>query len=277
MKTLKYIPRTTLFFCLFVSLIGFEHLSCAEEIELPAKENFHLYLLAGQSNMAGRGQVSEQDKIPHPRVMMLTREGEWAPAVDPLHFDKSIAGVGPGKTFGIEMADDNENVVIGLIPTACGGSSITKWVPGAHHGQTESQPYDDAIVRTKRAMEDGVLKGVLWHQGEADVQGERAENYKACLIVLVDRFRTEFDDPNLPIIIGQLGQFPQKPWKSGTHKVDDAQQEFASETENAGFVSSDGLTCKSDNTHFNAESQREFGRRYAEVYREVTNPRQATN
>jgi hypothetical protein len=51
---------------------------------------FHLFLLAGQSNMAGRGKVEPQDAEPHPRVRMLDQAGNWVPAVDPLHFDKQF-------------------------------------------------------------------------------------------------------------------------------------------------------------------------------------------
>jgi hypothetical protein len=48
--------------------------STAEEpIKLPAKENFHLFLLVGQSNMAGRGMVDAQNKTPDPRVLMLNK------------------------------------------------------------------------------------------------------------------------------------------------------------------------------------------------------------
>ena len=70
---------------------------------------FHLFLLAGQSNMAGRGDVEEQDRVPHPRVFMLTKNNEWKPAVDPLHFDKSVAGVGLGKTFVKEGQEREKN------------------------------------------------------------------------------------------------------------------------------------------------------------------------
>ena len=49
----------------------------------------HLYLLIGQSNMAGRGEVAKEDRTPHPRVLKLDKKDEWVPAVDPLHFDKS--------------------------------------------------------------------------------------------------------------------------------------------------------------------------------------------
>ena len=74
-----------------------------DSIEIPAKEKFHLYLLVGQSNMAGRGKVTPEDKKPHERVLMLSKDLKWVPATDPMHFDKSIAGVGLGRTFGIEM------------------------------------------------------------------------------------------------------------------------------------------------------------------------------
>ena len=59
----------------------------------------HLFLLAGQSNMAGRGEVEAQDRATHPRIWMLDRHGQWVPAADPLHFDKPVAGVGPGLAF----------------------------------------------------------------------------------------------------------------------------------------------------------------------------------
>ncbi len=238
------------------------------DIELPSKENFHLYLLAGQSNMAGRGKVDPQDKVPSPRVLMLSKDGTWVPAVDPVHYDKSAAGVGPGRTFALALAEEEDDeVVIGLIPAACGGSSITTWVPGGYHNQTRSHPYDDALARTHRAMQDGTLKGVLWHQGESDVR--LGSGYKAKLKELIKRFRAEFNDPDLPIIIGQLGQFPERPWSKGRQAVDQSQREVAEEMDFVGFVSSDGLTDNPDHVHFNAESQREFGRRYAEVYLEV--------
>lgn len=89
-----------------------------------------MFLLAGQSNMAGRGTVTPQDRTPHPRVLMLNQAGEWVPAVDPMHFDKPVAGVGPGRTFGIAIAEANPGVTIGLIPCAVGGSPIDAWQPG---------------------------------------------------------------------------------------------------------------------------------------------------
>ncbi|HEX8916483.1 MAG TPA: sialate O-acetylesterase, partial [Humisphaera sp.] len=54
----------------------------------PAKDKFLLFLLVGQSNMAGRGKVEDEDRKPHPRVVSLDKAGQWVPAVDPIHFDK---------------------------------------------------------------------------------------------------------------------------------------------------------------------------------------------
>src|SRR5262245_25069657 len=65
-----------------------------------------IFLLIGQSNMAGRGKVEEQDRTPHARVFMLNKEMAWVPAVDPVHFDKpERIGTGLTKTFGIVVAE----------------------------------------------------------------------------------------------------------------------------------------------------------------------------
>lgn len=228
-----------------------------------------LFLLAGQSNMAGRGEVQPQDKEEHPRVWAMNAESEWEPAVSPIHFDKPIAGVGPGRTFGISMADHDSTAVIGLIPTAVGGSAIETWTPGGVHEGTGIHPYDAAIERTKAAMEDGELKAILWHQGEADCTPERAPQYKDRLIDLIRRFREDLGDPDLPFIIGQLGQFEGQTWSDARSTVNEAHIEVAAEVPNVAFVSSIDLTAKPDGVHFDAESAREFGRRYAEVYRKL--------
>jgi len=240
-----------------------------EAVKLPPKEKFHLYMLAGQSNMAGRGIVESQDIVPHPRVLMLNQDGKWVPAVDPIHYDKSAAGVGPGRTFGISLAESDKDIVIGLIPTSCGGSGIRTWSPGAHHDQTKSNPYDDAIARTHLALNDGSLKGILWHQGAADTGESSSKKYKERLGALINRFRAEFGDTRLPFIIGQQGVHKELPLNPGRQLVDNSGEQLAKELDFVGFVLSDGLTFNSDNVHFDAASQREFGRRYAKVYLEV--------
>jgi hypothetical protein len=115
-------------------------------------------------------------------------------------------------------------------------------------------------------MKSGVLKGILWHQGESDCGAEKSQTHEKELTELVKRFRTEFNDPTLPFVIGQLGQFESKPWSEGRKRVDQAQRNVAKNLPHCAFVSSDGLTSNSDIVHFNTESLHEFGRRYAAAY-----------
>ena len=238
----------------------------AATVKLPTKDKFFLFILAGQSNMAGRGKIAPQDQQVNPRVLTLNKDGQWVPAVDPIHFDKKLAGVGLGRTFGLLAAEKYPEVTIGLIPCACGGSSIKTWVPGGFHQQTHSYPYDDTLKRVKTALAAGTLKGILWHQGEADIS-MKPEQYTARLLELIARFRTEFNAPDVPVIIGQLGQF--KPWGEGTKGINRAHLAAAAGVGNGAFVSSDGLTCNPDNIHFDAVSQREFGRRYFAAWLKV--------
>ena len=246
--------------------VGFRCVKDINPINIIGKENFHLFLLAGQSNMAGRGIVTQKDKEIFPRVFMLSKEGKWLPAVDPIHYDKKVAGVGLGRSFAKALAEKSGDIIVGLVPAACGGSPISSWGPGGYHNQTDSYPYDDAIKRAKHAMKDGVLKGVLWHQGESDSHPERAGDYQQKLVNLIQRFRQDLDDSTLPFIIGQMGQFPENTWNDFKKIVNDAQLRISENGPNIGFVPSNGLSCKEDKVHFTAESLREFGKRYAKVY-----------
>ncbi|QDT31107.1 sialate O-acetylesterase [Thalassoglobus polymorphus] len=249
----------------------------AEEAAIPEKkENFHLFLLVGQSNMAGRGKVTPQDQQPHPRVLTLNKKQEWAPAVDPLHFDKpGIVGVGIGKTFGAEIASDNPDVTIGLIPCGVGGSPISSWQPGEFYKPTKSHPWDDAMERAKVALKHGTLKGILWHQGESDSKEGLAEIHEEKLHDLIQRFRSELNAPNVPFIAGQMGQFSERPWNDAKKMVDAVHQNLPSKVKNTAFASSDGLKHKGDKVHFDADSYRELGRRYADAYRRLTQPNDA--
>lgn len=242
-------------------------------MELPTKENFHLFLLAGQSNMAGRGVIELEDNIAHPRILMLTKEGTWAPATHPIHFDKAVAGVGLSKTFAEVLVGKNEDIVIGLIPAACGGSSIVTWEPGGYHTQTKSHPYDDAMDRVQLAMQVGRLKGILWHQGESDTKPGFSEFYEMRLRNLIDRFRENLNAPSLPFIIGQLGQFEKKPWNSHRIIVNNAHETVAKKIPGVRFVSSDGLTPNEDIIHFDTPSLQTFGKRYADAYLDLTSSR----
>lgn len=123
-----------------------------------------IYILMGQSNMAGRGKITDSLKGVHnPKVLMLDSNGQWVQAHHPVHFDKpSISGVGPGLSFGIAMSENTSNT-IALVPCAVGGTSIEKWLPGAYDKATNTHPYDDATKRITQAMKYGKVKGIIWH------------------------------------------------------------------------------------------------------------------
>lgn len=263
-------------FCLFTCVLvcaswnvsAQERSSAPEPAAIPDDPaQFHLFVLAGQSNMAGRGKVAAEDTQVDGRVWMLNESRQWVPAVDPLHFDKpKAAGVGLGRTFAIDYANAHPGIKVGLIPCAVGGSPITAWQPGGFHGQTKSHPWDDCVTRVNDAMQSGVLKGVLWHQGESDSNADAASKYEARSVELIARFRDTFAAPNLPFLIGQLGRFDGRPWNEHRESVDQTQQRIARTIPNCGFVSSVGLDHGGDHLHFDAESLREFGHRYYLVY-----------
>ena len=227
--------------------------------------NLELYLLIGQSNMAGRGQVGEEDQQPHPRVFALDQSLNWIPATEPIHFDKpAILGVGPGLAFGKAIAEARPDNEIGLIPCAAGGSPIATWTPGGYWYQTDSHPYDDALRRTRHAMEDGMLCGVIWHQGESDSTPERVLFYADRLCALIRSLREAFDNPTLPFVAGTLGDFFVERREEGK-QINQILRKLPEQVPHTACVESTGLVHKGDDLHFDTTSARELGHRYAEA------------
>jgi hypothetical protein len=240
-------------------------LIASSSLAAPApKAKFHLYLLAGQSNMAGRGAVEEIDRTPHPRVFSLNAKNEWIPATEPLHFDKKVAGVGPGFAFARAMADAEPDVVIGVIPCAVGGSPLSSWQPGAVDKATKTTPYDTAIRRAKLAMKDGTLKGVLWHQGESDCNAKAAPLYADLVQKTLERMRHDLGADDASVVVGALGDHILEKNPFG-QVINEALEQLPNHLTHCGFVSAAGLKQKGDHTHFDSASQREFGKRYADV------------
>lgn len=259
---------------IFTSLaLALANCLCAAEVPgKPSREKFQLFLLIGQSNMAGRGQIEDVDRVVHPRVLMFTKDKTWAPALDPLHFDKPIAGVGLGSTFGRVLADSDPSVTIGLIPCAVGGTPLVRWQKGGDLWQ-------QAIERAKLAMRDGTLRGVLWHQGEADsAKAETAESYAARLSQMVRDLRVELESPHVPFVAGKLGEFLKETRADGTKSlwrtVNAQIEQLPQLVEHAAVVESTGLQHKGDDVHFDSASLRTFGRRYAEAWRKLQSAKQ---
>jgi len=234
-------------------LLGLAWIACGAPA--CAAESWKLFLLIGQSNMAGRGAVEAADRVPHPRVFMLDRDLAWVPAVDPMHFDKpEIAGVGLGSTFARVVAERFPGATIGLIPAAFGGTSLDQWAPGG-------ELYTGAVRRAREARRRGELAGILWHQGEADRAGEKTRTYAARFAAMMARLRRDLGAEDVPVIVGELGRF--RPENAAMNAV---LAGLPATVPRCAFVDAAGLTDQGDRTHFDAPSLRLFGRRYAEAW-----------
>jgi len=222
--------------------------------------SFDLYLLIGQSNMSGRGIITEKYKDEGNRnVFMLTKENAWIPAKNPLHFDKpTIVGVGPGLSFALAMEKANPSHKIGLIPCAVGGTSIDAWKPGAYDIETKTHPYDDMLLHLRAALKSGVIKGVLWLQGEADSNPQKAAVYLSKLQELIERIRLETGNNNLPFVAGELGRY-----RNEYQNINKVLKDLPAKVLYTALASSKGLTDKGDKTHFTSASQEKMGKRMA--------------
>jgi hypothetical protein len=226
------------------------------------KDQFHLYLLMGQSNMAGgQGGLPAEKETPNPHILVLNASNAWAVAADPLHFDVPGRGVGPGMSFAKTMLKDEKDpsVVIGLIPCAMSGSKLERWQKGGDLAT-------NALTRARIAMEKGTLKGVLWHQGESDSDVEASANsYGIRLAQMIRDFREAMGAGELPFVVGKLCEALEQ---HGTYPyaktVNRALENLPKQVPRTACADSKGLGNKGDGIHFSTEAQIEFGRRYGE-------------
>lgn len=244
----------------FVLAIGISAIGMGNSI---APKKMDLYLLIGQSNMAGRGPLSPTASDTNPGIWVINAQNEWVAAADPLHYDYAKAvGVGPGLEFAREMKRYNPKKSIGLIPCAVGGTSINEWAPGIQPKHTDIYPYDAMIQRVKEARKHGKIKAILWHQGEQDSNPKGVVNYEQKLEAFFSRLRKDIGASDTPILIAAIGDFYVRDFPdAGT--INAFMKHYAESHPHVSFVSSAGLTDKGDKVHFNSESARELGRRYA--------------
>ena len=257
-----------------------------------------LILLAGQSNMAGRGVVTPEDRLEIPGLMYMAKDRIWHPAIDPIakgrrciervHAAEAenpfpdpwdnllqtenevVRGVGPGRTFGRLLLEENPGETVGLLPAAVGGTPIRSWKPGGIDLWDENNfPYDNAVALVKEAMNQGRLAAILWHQGETDSK-ENNLNYKADLREVIGNFRRDLNAPDVPFILGKLGTFLYgRPCGTLSEMYNGIMEELAEEIPNVGVADSAGLTHGGDYLHFDTESAHEFGRRYFLEYKRI--------
>lgn len=229
-------------------------------------DRMDLYLLIGQSNMAGRGATDAASRPDSPKIWAINRHNEWKIAADPLHEDKpAVVGVGPGLTFAQEILKQNPDRPIGLITCAVGGSSIDDWQPGAKHEQTGIYAYDEMLARVKEAQKRGTIKGIIWHQGESDSSPEKKDHYQAKLEDFFRRLRKDTHTENVPVVVGTLGDFYVAKTPAAAF-INTVIADYAKSNKLVYLASASGLTHKGDDTHFDTPSARELGRRYAEAF-----------
>lgn len=224
-------------------------------------------LLIGQSNMAGRGFLNEVTPIYNENIFML-RNGRWQMMAEPVHFDRTVAGVGPAASFAQAWCNANKDEQIGLIPCAEGGSSIDEW-------DKDGALFRHAVNEAKFAMENSELIAILWHQGESDSHSGKYKDYYQKLEALVNSFRKELGVLEIPFIVGGLGDYLGKSgFGRSCVEYDLINQEllkYAENNKNSYFVTGKKLYSNPDGIHINAESQRRFGIRYFEAYQTKSN------
>lgn len=256
LKRAVALGATSLFLVLILHSCKSLHIS-----EVKPNPYFHLYLLVGQSNMAGRGKIDSLSIPNNPRIVMLTDKNKWVIAKDPIHFDKpKVVGVGPGLAFGQKMLtfEKNKNVKIGLIPCAVGGTTIDMWQPGKDAYDGQYYPYDDAIKRLHIAMQDGIIKGIIWHQGEGDSNEEKAKVYIEKLQKLINLFRNEIGNPRVPFVAGELGHY-----RENYMLINNELKKLPGIVPLSAIATSEELIHNGDGTHLDSKSARELGERMA--------------
>ncbi len=220
------------------------------------------FLMIGQSNMAGRGFLNEVSPIINERIKML-RNGRWQMMVEPVNFDRSVAGASLAASFADAWCLKYPEDTVGLIPCAEGGSTLDEWA-------VDGELYLHAINEAKFAMQNSTLSGILWHQGESDSRDGKYKVYYDKLLVIMRELRKALNVPEIPLIIGGMPDFLGQSG-FGLHCVEHKEvntvlQKFSQEQSNCYFVTAEGLTSNPDGIHIDAISQRYFGLRYFKAY-----------
>lgn len=213
-----------------------------------------LFLLIGQSNMAGRAPIEKGDEKPIKNTFLLDSQGKWQPAANPLNqFSTIRKGLSMQKMsigYGFAKAiskDSKEPTQIGLIVNAKGGSKIDQWTK-------DSKFFKDAMMRVAQAEKDGSkLEAILWHQGESN---HNDGEYDKKLATLVKDFRSATKNKELPFIAGEV--------REGT-AVNKFITELPKKVKFTAVASSKGLKTM-DKWHFGKEAIIKLGERYAEAY-----------
>jgi hypothetical protein len=190
--------------CLLFTAAFSSACSLSSGVDNGSDSGFHIYILAGQSNMAGRAPVTQLPAgfpANQPRLFAFKSSGRWEQAVEPIHEDDYRVGVGPGVAFANGMAENYKSAQIGVIPCAVGATTIDDW----RRNTDEVSLYGACLARYKKSAARGTLHGVLWFQGESDTHSfSSAGAWPAKFVKLVADFRADLGSPALPVVFAQL-------------------------------------------------------------------------
>lgn len=248
---------------------------------------FHIYLCLGQSNMEGSAKIEPQDTIVDKRFKVLEaldcdnlnrKKGQWYTAVPPLSRCKT--GLTPADYFGREMiANLPDDVTVGVINVAVGGCKIElfdkdnyetykttapDWMKGMI-SQYDGNPYGRLVELAKIAQKDGVIKGILLHQGESNT-GDTLWTKKVKVV-----YDNLLKDLNLkaestPLLAGEVVHADQGGICASMNKIIAT---LPQTIPNSYVISSSGCPDGEDNLHFTAEGYRMLGKRYAAKMLEI--------
>ena len=246
--------------------------------------NFYIFLCFGQSNMEGAARPEAQDlKSPGPRFLLMPavddpqrgrKMGEWCEAVPPLC--RPNTGLTPADWFGRTLvASLPENIRIGVIHVAIGGIDIkgflpdsiaayVKKAPGWMKGMLEAynnNPYERLVTLARKAQKDGVIKGILMHQGETNTGDPKwAGMVKQVYDNLCSDLQLKPEEVNL-----YAGNIVQAGGKGVCIDCKKQIDELPQTLHTAQVISSDDCTNGPDRLHFDAAGYRELGCRYGEA------------
>ena len=251
--------------------------------------NFHIYLAFGQSNMEGQGEIEAQDLANVPErfkllasVDMPTQgrtKGNWYTAIPPLC--RGYTRIGVTDYFGRELVENlPDNISVGLIIVAIGGASIDlfdedkveDYIPtepdwfqniAKEYGE---HPYKLLVQLGKIAQKDGVIKGILLHQGETNTGDEEwPNNVKKIYDNLIKDL--ELNPEKVPLLVGEVVDEAQHGCCFPHNKIIEKVPEVIP---NSYIVKSTDIPTQ-DGAHFTTDGYRTMGRRYAQVMLDILN------
>ena len=251
--------------------------------------NFHIYLAFGQSNMEGQGDIGSQDKSVDERFQLLwsadagscnqgASKGKWIKAVPPLAHCQG-AKLGPADYFGRTMVEKTDpQIKVGIIVVAVAGCSIDLFDKNGYANYARSQqswmtqrintyggnPYGRMIEMAKKAQEEGVIKGIIFHQGETDAgNGQWPSKGKNVYDNIIKDLGLGSD---IPFLAGEV-------LRSGVSSgANNNIAKLPQQSKNFYVVSSEGFNQAlgdGQNVHFTSQEYRDFGKRYGEKMIEV--------